>query len=178
MLLNPLNEAMQSPRVREGIALLDLHTSAPDMADWDRGLDPKDLQMLLRPYYKIAPQNWIATSNPDVAAAQSRAAANPRQDEKSIEEYVRQWVLRELIEAYGYPEDWIGERLVVEERVQMGTMLKEADISIKNERHKTFLYVETKNAGVTKAEYESAEAQLMGYLASTHTATIGMITDG
>ena len=59
-------------------------------------------------------------------------------DEKNIEEYVRQWVLQELINTYSYPKEWLGERIVVEETVQMGTMKKEADISIKNERGKTY----------------------------------------
>lgn len=134
--------------------------------------------MLLRPFYRVPPQDWLATNNPDVAAAQSKAFANPSLNESSIEEYVRQWVLKELTGVYGYPLEWLGERIVVEERVQMATMLKEADISIKNERHKTFLYVETKNSGIIKSDFEAAEAQLMGYLSSTHTATVGMITDG
>jgi type I restriction enzyme M protein len=134
--------------------------------------------MLLKPFYKIAPIDWLLTSNADVAAAQAKALANPNSDENDIEEYVRQWVLRELVDSYGYPADWLGERLIVEETVQMATMFKQADVSIKNERHKTFLYVETKNAGTTKAEFDLAEGQLMGYLSSTHTATIGMVTNG
>lgn len=134
--------------------------------------------MLIRPFYKISPDKWLLTSNSDVAAAQAKAIANPEMDETHIEEYVRQWVLRELIDTYKYPADWLGERIVVEERVQMATMLKEADISIKNERNKTFLYIETKKSGISRQEFDLAEGQLMGYLSSTHTATIGMVTDG
>jgi type I restriction enzyme M protein len=134
--------------------------------------------MLLKPYYKIPPESWLLTSNPDVASAQAKALANPQMDEDQIEEYIRQWVLKELIDSYGYPVDWLGERIVVEETVQMATMFKQADISIKNERHKTFLYVETKKADITKQDFELAEGQLMGYLSSTHTATIGMVTNG
>lgn len=134
--------------------------------------------MLLKPFYKIAPDQWLLSSNADVASAQAKAIANPHMDENQIEEYVRQWVLKELIDSYGYPSDWFGERIVVEETVQMATMFKQADISIKNERHKTFLYVETKKADITKPDFELAEGQLMGYLSSTHTATIGMVTNG
>jgi len=134
--------------------------------------------MKLRPFYRIEPSQWLSTNNPDVAAAQARAVAEPDKDERQIEEYVRQWVLRELIDTYGYPKDWLGERIVVEETVQMATMLKQADISIKNERHKTFLYIETKKSDITKQEFDSAEGQLMGYLSSTHTATVGMCTNG
>lgn len=132
--------------------------------------------MKIKPFYKISPDKWILTSNPDVSAARKKALENPKLDERQVEEYVRQWVLRELIETYGYPKEWIGERIVVEETVQMATMEKQADISIKNERHKTFLYIETKNAGVSQIDFDKAEKQLMGYLSSTHTATVGMIT--
>ncbi len=134
--------------------------------------------MLLKPYYKIVPEQWLLTSNADIAAAQAKAIANPHMDENQIEEYVRQWILKELIDSYGYPPDWIGERIVVEETVQMATMFKQADVAIKNERHKTFLYVETKKADITKPEFELAVGQLMGYLSSTHTATVGMVTNG
>lgn len=134
--------------------------------------------MKAKPFYKIHPNEWLLTSNADVSAARKKAIENPKLDERQIEEYVRQWILRELIETYGYPKEWIGERIIVEETVQMATMEKQADISIKNERHKTFLYIETKNAGVTQIEFDKAEKQLMGYLSSTHTATVGMITSG
>src|SRR3989344_2982387 len=134
--------------------------------------------MKINPYYKINPKEWILTNNPDISVARKKAIENPEMDEKQIEEYVRQWVLKELIEIYGYPKEWLGERIVVEETVQMATMEKQADISIKNERHKTFLYIETKNSGINRVEFDKAEKQLMGYLSSTHTATVGMITNG
>lgn len=134
--------------------------------------------MKIRDFYRIPPEDWLLTSNPDVAHAKRRALDNHSADEKTIEEYVRQWVLKELIETYGYPKDWLGERIVVEETVQMATMEKQADISIKNEFHKTYLYVETKASGINASEFKKAERQLQGYLSSTHTATIGMITDG
>lgn len=133
--------------------------------------------MKIRPFYRIPPEDWLLTTNADVATAQRKAIENPQMDERDIEEYVRQWVLRELIKTYGYPKEWLGERIIVEETVQMATMLKQADISIKNDRHKTFLYIETKKSGITPQEFESAEHQLMGYLSSTHTATVGMVTN-
>ena len=134
--------------------------------------------MKIKTFYNINPSEWLLTTNPDIAIAKKKALANPKLDEKDIEEYVRQWVLKEIIETYGYPKEWLGERIVVEETVQMATMEKQADISIKNERHKTFLFIETKNSAINKLEFEKAERQLMGYLSSTHTATVGMITNG
>ncbi len=134
--------------------------------------------MNLHPFYRVDPQAWLFTSNKDVAYAQRRALGNPDLGENEIEEYVRQWVLHELIGTYKYPRDWLGERIIIEETVQMATMEKEADISIKNDRGRTFLYVETKAGGISDAEFAKAERQLEGYLASTHTATVGMVTDG
>ena len=134
--------------------------------------------MKIQPFYRILPENWVLTTNSDVAAAQRRAIENPQLDEENIEEYVRQWVLQELIKTYDYPEEWLGERIIVEETVQMATMKKQADISIKNVRGKTYLFVETKSLGVSDTEFLSAERQLEGYLSSTHTATIGVVTDG
>jgi len=135
-------------------------------------------KMKLRPYYKIHPNEWLLVTNPDVAVARKKALENPKLDEYDIEEYVRQWILKELIDIYKYPIEWLGERIVVEETVQMATMEKQADISIKNERYKTFLYIETKKSSIVGVEYDKAERQLMGYLSSTHTATVGMITNG
>jgi type I restriction enzyme M protein len=67
---------------------------------------------------------------------------------------------------------------VIEESVKMGSTVKAADVSIKNVNGRTFLYVETKKRGVTAEEFSEAERQLETYLASTHTATIGLLTDG
>lgn len=91
---------------------------------------------------------------------------------------MRQWVLAQLLKAYKYPPEWLGERIIIEEPVKMGSSEKEADVSIKNANRRTFLYVEAKKRGVTEEEFSEAERQLESYLASTHTATIGMVTDG
>jgi type I restriction enzyme M protein len=74
---------------------------------------------------------------------------------------------------YLYPAEWLGERIIIEEPVKMGSGEKEADISIKNANRRTFLYVEVKALGVTEIEFREAERQLESYLSSTHTATIG-----
>ena len=134
--------------------------------------------MKLKPFYRIPPAQWLFTSNPDVAHAEARAEADPNLNETTLEEYVRQWVLAELVTSYGYPREWLGERIIVEETVQMATMAKQADVSIKNERGRTFLYVETKPSGVSDSDFQKAERQLESYLSSTHTAMIGMVTDG
>ena len=138
----------------------------------------------LEEFYLVPPEEWLFATHGDVIAARSRVQEYKNSQnsienaEYQIEEFVRQWALAQLLKQYLYPSEWIGERIVIEEPVKMGSTEKEADISLKNESHRTFLYVETKKRGLTDDEFREAERQLETYLSSTHTATIGMITDG
>ena len=135
-------------------------------------------------YYLISPKDWLFPAHGDVMDGKRRAEeyltahGNHEGAEYQIEEFVRQWVLAQLLTVYKYPSHWIGERIIIEEPVKMGSTEKEADVSIKNVNHRTFLYVETKSRGIPDNEFAEAERQLETYLASTHTATIGMVTDG
>jgi type I restriction enzyme M protein len=133
----------------------------------------------------IPPDQWRFQHHGDVVEATRRAELYLKEHgsydgaENAIEEFVRQWVLDQLVSTYKYPAAWIGERIIIEEPVQVGSSRKtEADISIKNGNHRTFLYVETKKRGVSDSDFKDAERQLETYLSSTHTATIGMVTDG
>jgi type I restriction enzyme M protein len=132
----------------------------------------------------IDPESWLFHSNGDVIEAKRRAdeyfASHKSFDkaEYHIEEFIRQWVLKQIISVYKYPLEWIGERIVIEEPVKMGSTEKQADVSIKNTNRRTFLYIETKKRGISDEEFKDAERQLESYLASTHTATIGLVTDG
>lgn len=138
----------------------------------------------LQPFRIIHPDHWLFPTHGDVNEAKRKALAYERQHgtlvgaDHEIEEFVRQWILAELLESYAYPHAWIGERIIIEEPVKMGSTEKEADVSIKNANRRTFLYVETKKRGIPEDEFTAAERQLETYLASTHTATIGMVTDG
>jgi type I restriction enzyme M protein len=135
-------------------------------------------------FYLIPPNEWLFSTHGDVLAAKQRAEEWFSQHgtyegaEFEIEEFVRQWALKQLIESYNYPREWLGERLIIEEPVKMGSTEKEADISLKNPNRRTFLYVEAKKRGIPESEFQEAERQLETYLSSTHTATIGMVTDG
>ncbi|MEQ8675572.1 MAG: N-6 DNA methylase [Aggregatilineales bacterium] len=135
-------------------------------------------------FYLIDPADWLFATHNDVQIARLRSENYRIQHGKydgaeyEIEEYVRQWVLRELIDAYDYPIEWVGERIIIEEPVKMGSSTKESDISLRNNSKRTFLYIETKKRGVSEVDFLEAERQLETYLASTHTATIGMVTDG
>ncbi|MDP1662971.1 MAG: type I restriction enzyme HsdR N-terminal domain-containing protein, partial [Phycisphaerales bacterium] len=135
-------------------------------------------------FYTVPPDKWLFDGHGDVIEAKRRAAdwlaakGTYAGAEQAIEEFVRQWALQQLLTEYGYPKEWVGERLIIEEQVKMGSGEKEADISLRNTNRRTFLYVEVKATGVTEQEFREAERQLESYLASTHTATIGMVTDG
>ena len=132
----------------------------------------------------IDPKDWMYKTHGDVQEAIRRAEEWHNEKgtyegaEYYIEEFVRQWALKKLLDEYKYPSEWIGERIIIEEPVKMGSTKKESDISIKNSNRRTFLYVETKKRGINNDEFDEAERQLETYLSSTHTATIGMVTDG
>ncbi|HEX4805186.1 MAG TPA: N-6 DNA methylase [Conexibacter sp.] len=132
----------------------------------------------------IPPDEWLFETHPDVMHARRRAEEYHARHgtyegaEKQIEEFVRQWVLRGLVDEYGYPQEWFGERIVIEESVRMGATSKEADVSIKNATRRTYTYVETVVRGCSKAEFLDKERQLESYIAATHTATVGLVTDG
>ena len=135
-------------------------------------------------FYLIEPDKWLFPTHGDVVEGKRRANEYFERHGKYegaeliIEEFVRQWALLQLLDAYKYPKDWLGERIIIEEPVKMGSSEKEADISIKNANRRTFLYIETKKRGISEEEFKEAERQLETYLASTHTATIGLVTDG
>lgn len=134
--------------------------------------------MKMKDFYRINPNDWLFLDNADVAYSKERAIKNSSSCEYDNEEFVRQWVLRELIDTYKYPIEWIGERLVIEEPIKMGVAVKECDIAIKNSGRRPYLLLETKNAGISDREFEEAKSQLESYLAATHTATIGLVTNG
>jgi type I restriction enzyme M protein len=56
----------------------------------------------MRPFYRVPPEKWRLTTNGKVAAYRAKALADPAKDEHHIEEYVRQWVLEELVTTYKY----------------------------------------------------------------------------
>ena len=135
-------------------------------------------------FFLIPPNEWLFDTHGDVLDGKRRAEkwlslhSTYEGAEFEIEEFVRQWVLKQIILKYGYPQEWIGERIIIEEPVKMGSTEKEADISIKNVNRRTFIYFEAKKRGISDQEFQEAERQLESYLSSTHTATIGMVSDG
>lgn len=135
---------------------------------------------LIGTYYLVEPDKWLMATHGDVREAKRRAdqwfeaKGTYEGAEQEIEEFVRQWALKQLIEVYHYPIEWLGEKIQIEEPVKMGSTEKEADIAIKNNNRRAFLFVETKKGNISDVEFEDAQRQLETYLAATHTATIGI----
>ena len=132
----------------------------------------------MRNFYLVEPHKWLFSGASDVRHAASRAEAWFQEHggydgaEKQIEEFVRQWVLAELLETYNYPREWLEKRISIEERVRIGSTYREADIAIKNDAGRPFLFIETKAESAGHGILD-AERQLESYLSATHTATIG-----
>lgn len=98
--------------------------------------------------------------------------------EYNIEEFVRQWVIQQLITSYEYPEDWLGELIVVEDIIHIGSGRYRADIAVKNRNGDSIILIETKSASCAANNFYNAEQQLKSYLSATHSAIFGMLTNG
>lgn len=140
--------------------------------------------MIMNSFTLIPPDSWRFQTSPDVIEAKRRAQEyfllhqTYEGAEHFIEEFVRQWVLYELIQTYKYPESWIGEKIVIEETIPMGSSRKQVDIAIKNDIGKPFILIEVKNYSTSSDDFSYAQGQLESYLAATHSATIGLVSDG
>lgn len=85
-------------------------------------------------YYTIEPKDWLFPTHGDVVEAKRRAKV---------------W-----FDSHG---TYDGAEQEIEEPVKMGSSEKEADIAIKNDNHRVFLYVETKKGNITPIEFEEAQ---------------------
>jgi type I restriction enzyme M protein len=142
----------------------------------------------IKPYYKIHPDDWLCTKNGFVAAEKRKALESPNADEYQIEEFVRQWVLKELIETYKYPEEWFTEdgtsgRVYLEWEVSHGVNLVRADIALLNEWRRPFLFIECKNRSINifkrpSANKASAVEQVQGYTSAVLEANVCVATNG
>ena len=139
---------------------------------------------LIGTYYTVEPNDWLFSTHGDVMDGKIKAEqwfaryGTYEGAEQEIEEFVRQWALKQLIVIYNYPSEWIGERLQIEDPVKMGSTEKEADIALKSQNRRVFLFIETKKGNITEQDFFEAQKQLETYLAATHTATIGLVTNG
>lgn len=84
-------------------------------------------------------------------------------------EPVRQWVLRRLVEVYGYPPAWLSERVA---------LAGEDGFAVLHARGRPFLHVLTRPAGGEEAALAAAERALAATLLASESAALGLVTDG
>lgn len=92
----------------------------------------------------------------------------------SSEEKVRQWILQELMNTYGYPEKNLG----IEHSVQIGSKRGFADVAVfryEGSERIPFIFIETKSA---ENNLESGLDQLKSYMAVTPQMEYGVVTNG
>ncbi len=92
----------------------------------------------------------------------------------SREEKIRQWVLRELRDTYGYPINLF----TIEQKVNIGSQIRFADIAVDIYRNNTkgpYILIEVKSWG---SGIKDALSQLKSYMANTPSTKYGIATDG
>lgn len=142
----------------------------------------------IRDFYLVDPKDWLCQEHNYVSAEYKKAVSESSSNEYNIEEYVRQWVLRELIETYGYPVDWFKEegvsgRIYLEWPVAIGSTTVFADIALLNEWGRPFLFIETKNRSVDiykrpSPNKSSAVEQVQSYTSVVLEANVCIATNG
>lgn len=132
--------------------------------------------MKIQPFYEIPPNEWLLLDHPYVQAQYRKAIDNPR---ANLEEYVRQWVLKELITTYNYPEEWLGTRIQIEYSVMVNTTTtNHPDIAILNEKSHPYLFIECKRQNESLEGPNKALEQLQSSLSVTYTSNVGLATNG
>jgi hypothetical protein len=135
-------------------------------------------------FMHIPTESWLFQDYGDVRQARENALRHQQLHgastggERNIEEFVRQWAIRRLIDGYGYPAEWLNSRLTIELLVTFGSRYGQADIALLHPDGYPFAIVEIKPLNTSEHEFRKARLQLESYLSATHTATIGMLTDG
>lgn len=125
-------------------------------------------------------EQWRFTHRAKIQLARQKAkdvAAKDFQFENlqyQIDEYLRQWILRELIETYHYPEEY----LAVDELAKTAESSKIVPVAIKNGKGEIVALVSTGYFGETDLDFENACHKLQNDLDTINTAFFGMVTDG
>lgn len=127
---------------------------------------------LLKPYYAIHPDDWWLTSDPYIAKAQQEARDSAIADAR---EQIRQWVLKELIESYHYPSNWLGTRIIaIDPESPQYSVENLSGCSILTVTGQPFILISIEAPG----NAELAEENLKSRLLREHRIGMGMSTDG
>jgi type I restriction enzyme M protein len=130
-------------------------------------LEIRENMPYLKPFYPIDPSSWRLT----IANAQRKDS-----DENLVEprELVRQWVLREIMDSYQYPRDWIGTRIIAVEPDSAEAWKSNLfGLCILTAEGRPFIWFSIGAPG----EAERAEEKLKSLLLKEPIAGVGMSTD-
>lgn len=126
----------------------------------------------LRPFYAIDPNDWWLNTKVKQSKNQGKSEDTKAPEQKEL---VRQWVLRELIEIYQYPREWLEVRILPvdpERAKQRRNNLFGFYMLTLNEE--PFFWVSVAEPG----QVEQAEKAMRSVLLEEHCSGIGIATDG
>lgn len=118
----------------------------------------------LKPFYELDSDGWLL-----------KPQANPSKAKYEPRELVRQWILRELVETYQYPYEWIGSRIILVDS-QNSEFYKQNffGLCLLTSNKQPFLWV----SAAIQGEIEQAEKALISVLREDRLASLGISTDG
>ena len=149
-------------RAKEWLYLISGRNPSRYLSEIDRHFLRLSSFYRLRPFYAIPPEEYLFQQ---------------LVNDDSPEERVRQWLLRELIESYGFPQELFDGRTVnIEVPIAIGSRQYFVDVAIQKELQgdpKPLVLFEVKRLDSTEGI-----DQLHGYLSASPTARIGVWTNG
>ncbi len=123
----------------------------------------------------VAPDQWLFTENISVKSSQQRAREYHERDfklenvEQRLEEYVRQWIARKLIEHYGYHK--VNFSLVAASESFV-------NLIVRDDQETTRAFVAAGYFGAEDSDFAVAASALQSELDTSETVFFGLITDG
>ncbi|MEH2058550.1 MAG: N-6 DNA methylase [Nostoc sp.] len=116
----------------------------------------------LRSFYLVRPDDWL------LEKTNLRVQSHSKQS-------IRQWILRELLESYNYPTNWLGNRIsLVDSESSESTVKDFFGICLSTMSRETFLWVSISE----ESELVKAENILVSTLTGSNCAGLGIVTNG
>ncbi|MHC5597014.1 MAG: HsdM family class I SAM-dependent methyltransferase [Nostoc sp.] len=116
----------------------------------------------LRSFYLVRPDDWL------LEKTNLRVQSHSKQS-------IRQWILRELLESYNYPSNWLGNRIsLVDSESSESTVKDFFGICLSTMSRETFLWVSISE----ESELVKAENILVSTLTGSNCAGLGIVTNG
>lgn len=125
----------------------------------------------MKEFWEIKPSEWFLVKKSENQHGDLKFINS----QKYRREIVRQWILKELIDTYNYPIDWVGERILkmnVDDEKSIVNGINGLVITL--ESGEPFMLISTEALGYA----QSAEESLRSAMSENHLVEIGIATDG